>query len=88
MGGAHYSTDIAFAWQALQAVAGRKHWQFSIASQEGYDSGPLFWCEVIHGKQRWYGDSRYLVDDDVAMDSLPLAICRAALKAAINNQAV
>ncbi len=70
-----YSVDISHAWQVLQHVACKKHWRFCIGSQEGYDSGPLYWVTIMHGGKQWEGDSRY---GDME-DSLPLAICRACL---------
>jgi len=76
-----YSAYIAAAWQVLERVAGRKHWSFTIASQDGYDSGPLYYVTITNGNRRFEGHSLYVDDNDNRQDSLPLAICLAALAA-------
>ena len=80
-----YSGNIASAWEVLERVACRKHWSYQITSQEGYDSGPLYWIEIQHGRTKWYADSRYYFDDE-ALDSVPLAICRSALLATLEPE--
>ena len=66
---------IDLAWEVLTKIAIKKHWSFTISFQEGYDSGPLYFVTIHNGKQKREADSRYGDNED----SLPLAICRAAL---------
>ncbi len=76
-----YSTDIGAAMEALELIAGAKHWSWAVASQEGYDSGPLYYVSVQRGLKILVaeGDSRYTNEEEDLLDSLPLAICRAVL---------
>ena len=69
------STDLNCAMMVLMEVAGKKHWHWEIISQDGYDSGPLVYVTIWHGKKSWEAGSRY---GDMK-DSVSLAICRAVL---------
>jgi len=71
-----YSSSIIMAWEVLQKVTCRKGWWFEISSQDGMDSGDLFFVCVHRGPETWWeAGSRH---GDMK-DSLPLAICRACL---------
>lgn len=72
-----YSTDMTAAWMALEHVAGRKHWSYRIESEDGCGSGPLAYVTIQHGRQEWEAHSGFGDNED----SVPLAICRAALLA-------
>lgn len=70
--------DIAQAIAALEHLAGRKHWSWCIYRSDGTVAGPLYEVEITHAGKSHFGFSP--LDGDGA-DSLPTAICKAALKA-------
>lgn len=70
-----YSTDIAAAWQVVAAMEARGYWcrmQTPFRPGDSYRAG-----FTLHGVSGWNGRP----DHWTAAETLPLAICCAALKA-------
>lgn len=76
------SQDIADAWQVVDAMEAKGFWASMKTPWTGRIPGGKCTCIFIpHGKSDWGGR----VSDVTRADSLPEAICRAALKAAEEN---
>lgn len=69
---AHYSTDIADAWQLIER---HPHYVYVIRSNEDKYTGK--WKEHMTWRCRFYAPEKFEIEADTA----PLAICLAALKA-------
>ncbi len=74
---AHYSTDIAAAWQVVEKMRDLGYWCQMRNEFEAHD-GPDCWAGFTpHSTTGWNGRP----DHWTQAETLPLAICLAALKA-------
>ena len=83
----HYSTDIAAAWELVEQL--RKLGWFILFGNNGHNRGdpanPIWWANFYQQdmKKFWAGDrNKYGESSHERGGTAPLAICRAALKAA------
>lgn len=65
------STSIADAWEVVEKLSGREKLPMRVQIDNGYDKPWVVTISSWKTGQEWHGES----------ESLPLAICRAALKA-------
>lgn len=69
----HYSTDIAAAWQVVEKLGDKFHCRISTPF---FDGRPCFAGFTRKGTTGWNGKP----DFEASGDTVPAAICRAALK--------
>jgi hypothetical protein len=74
----HYSTDIAAAWEVAEKLGNWHGFDFLVIKAAGND----LWCA---GWYEFYGDDYETRAADEA-ETVPLAICRAALLAAMEER--
>lgn len=87
----HYSSEIAAAWEIVEKLVERG-WYFEIRTPSRvYKTVDITWHSRIrdaeHGTwDRYGGDSDGVIGDDLRAETLPLAVCRAALLAVMESE--